>query len=240
MATKSQTWLVGGLCLLLLVACYFLFIKPLPNPALQNQITDLKEQVKELTDKDVKREAAVAVINNNLEKEHEARVASEARVQKLESSNKTLLAENAAYRERIKQMPDIEIASEIGTRIGPEEVSVDIHYQWTFSLTRRGGESTLEIFKNAETYFTLSENRGVEIKELNIQIGSLKTSVELEKQSTALEKQGKEEAQFSLTQAMNTVNNLNKSLKWERTKGYITGAVIGIAVGIIVEGFLKK
>jgi hypothetical protein len=218
----------------LVIGAYVVVRMLSPVPGLKRELQELRQTVATLNLRETQREAELAVLRSKLEDEEKNRKLSEARVQELEGEQAQLLQENTLYKQQIHQLNDVQIAEQIGSRIGQEEVGVEIRSKWTFTLTRLGGEKTLGIFKDERTWFSLAESRGTEIVELKGQVESLNVSLKLEQQITLQERQGKEEAKAALAQSMSTLHDVQKASIRKSTKSFLTGALVGaVVVGVL-------
>jgi len=216
------------------------------NAQLQKQITDLLTKITELTGRVAKDDAIIAHNDVTIAQGVKDKEELQAKNTVLEAKNTGLITENAEYKKQIKQMTDIQLASEIGSRIGPNEVQVFISGQWHFSLTRIGGEKTISIFKDAETYFTLAINRKTELDNVNLALKSMDMALTASQDSTKLALGARDEAVGLLGESKVTIGDLNKDnlrlsrkLKLSKFTNTGIGAGLGI-VAVIVFSSLKK
>jgi hypothetical protein len=214
--------------------CLFFYVqgKKDTNAQLNERITSLVDEVKGIRDQKAADDAEHVKTEAALEFEREMRIKSETKVGELEAANVKLLSDNKLYREQLKAWSDNALASEMGKRIGEHEVIAELRGLWHFSLTRLGGENTLSIFKDAETNFTLAENRRLELVEKDSQIGSLNVSVELQKAETKRESDGRIKALKELDNAVEIISDQKKELRRKQLEQFLKGTAIGI---IIVE-----
>jgi cell division protein FtsB len=206
------------------------------NTQLQKQITDLLTKITELTGRIAKDDAIIASNDVTIAQGVKDKEALQAKNTVLEAKNIGLMTENTEYKKQIKQMTDIQLANEIGSRIGPNEVQMFISGQWRFSLTRTGGEKTVSIFKDAETYFTLASNRKTELDNANLALKSMDVALTASQDSTKLALGARDEAVGLLGESKVTIGDLNKdnlrlSRKLKLSKFTNTG--IGVGVGVV-------
>jgi len=209
------------------------------SKTLDKNVAQLKEDVAGL--KDQAKVDAVQLAANSKEladgKKERETLASENT--QLHSQNATVIAERDEYKRQLKMMTDIQIAEEMGKRIGAEEVGVVVSGNFRFSLTRVGGEKTVAIFKDAEVYFTLSQNQSKEIGNLNITVKSLESSLKTEENSTAIEHEGRVRAEFTLDKAMKDVTTLVGQKKLNRWMGRLEGVGVAVLTFLLIKGVSK-
>lgn len=210
------------------------------NSGLQKQVNDLITKINDLVAKVAKDDIQIAELQTERDAERSLRIQKEAENQKLEAANATLLVQNAEYKKQIKLMTDIQLAEQIGKWIGQAEIQVALVDKWHFSLTRVGGENTLGIFKDRDTYFTLSNNQAVEINNLKASNESFQRDLTASEGQTKIALNGRDEAVKALTEAKTTIQDLNKKLRLSFIKNSAIGAGVGVVVGVIVFSLVRK
>lgn len=217
------------------------------DAVLEKQITDLMAKIKALTEQVIHSDAVIAQKDQVIAINEKDIADLQAKNNVLEGKNTALLAENAAYKNQIKQMADIQLAKEMSNWIGPNEVQVFVLNQWHFSLTRLGGEKTVSIFKDAQTYFTLAENRLVQLNNEKAATKDCQTALEASKDSTKLALFDRDQAMGLLTEAKGTIHDLNsenlklnRKLTLSKWKNTGIGIAAGVAIGLVVHSLTAK
>jgi len=210
------------------------------NSGLQKQVNDLIAKINDLVSRVVKDDIQIAGLQTERDSEKAQRLVLSAKNQILEKSNQGLIVENVEYKKQIKLMSDIQVAEQMGKWIGQAEVQAFINSQWHFSLTRPGGEKTLEIFKDRDTYFSLATNRLEQITTKDSTIKSLETDLTLSGDQTKIAIAGRDEAVKYLVEAKVTIKDLNKKLRLSFLKNTGIGLGVGTLVTVVVFSLVKK
>jgi len=209
------------------------------NAGLQKQVNDLIAKINDLVSRIAKDDIQIANLQTERDTEKVQRLEYAAKNQALERSNQGLIIENTEYKKQIKLMTDIQLAEQMGKWIGQSEVQAFVNGQWHFSLTRPGGEKSVELFKDRDTYFTLATNRLEQMNSKDASIASLEKDLGLSEGQTKLALSGRDEAVKDLIEAKDAIKGLNKSLRiarWTNTgKGLLVGAVITTVVFSLVK-----
>lgn len=237
---KKWNYLVTIVALMALCLGAYTLGKGQRNSDLQGQIDDLLGQMGGLVGMTVENEKLIAEINGQLAIEAALRREAENKNVVLEKKNAGLLAENADYKKQIAAMPDAQIVVEMGRRIGDENVGNVGVPPYRFGLTRPGGERTVAIFKDAETYFTLAENRLEQINTFQFRVNSLEASLEKESEKTRIEKKDKEDAMKLLGDTKVTLEKVKKDMKLNTAKKVGTGVAIGVALAVVIHSLFGK
>lgn len=210
------------------------------NSGLQKQVNDLIAKINDLVSRVVKDDIQIAALQTERDSEKALRLVEFAKNQILERTNQGLIVENIEYKKQIKLMSDIQVAEQMGKWIGQSEVQAFIIGQWHFSLTRPGGEKTLEIFKDRDTYFSLATNRLEQITTKDTTIKSLETDLSLSEGQTKIAIAGRDEAVSTLLEAKETIKDLNKKLRLSFLKNGAIGIGAGAIVTAVVFSLVKK
>jgi len=226
---------VAGLCLF-----FYVQGKDDANTNLNQRIGELVVQVADLKDQKTKDDAEHIKTEVALELERATRTKSEAKVSTLEAANSKLLADNASYREQLKHWDDRVVATEMAKHIGTDEVVAELRGAWHFSLTRIGGERTLGLFNDAETNFTLAENRKLQLIEKDSQIASLHVSVELKTVETKRESDGRAEALKKLDEAVVLITDQKKLLRRKKMEQFLKGTAVGIIIAETIYALTRR
>lgn len=210
------------------------------NSGLQKQVNDLITKINDLVARVAKDDVQIAELQTQRDAEKALRVEKEKANQILEAKNACLIIENIEFKKQIKLMSDIQLAEQIGRWIGQAEVQVALADKWHFSLTRVGGENTVAIFKDKDTYFSLAANRLVEMNNKDVAIGSLEKDLTLSEGQTKIALSGRDEAVKDLIEAKDTIKDLNKKLRLSFIKNGAIGIGVGAVLGVIVFSLVKK
>lgn len=237
---KKWNYLVTIVALLALALGAYSLGKGQRDSDLQGQIDDLLSQMGGLVGVQIENDKKVAELNGLLAIEVMQRKDAENRNIVLENKNAGLLVENADYKRQIAEMPDAQIVVEIGRRVGDENVGNVGVPPYRFGLTRPGGEKTVAIFKDAETYFTLAENRLEQINTFQFRVDSLQKSLEKETEKTRIEHDGKVDAMNLLKDTKFTLEKVQKDMKLGTFKKVATGFGIGVATAVVIRALFGK
>lgn len=238
--------LVGWLVAAVLAACAIAVAWALidnanhQRDALADEVRDLKTSIEDLRkqkalddEEHIKTEAALSF-------ERELRTKSEARNTELEKKNAGLLAENASFRDQIKTWNDAQLVTEMAKVVGDTEVGSVLNGQWHFSLTRVGGERTVGRFKDAETYFNLSQNQALQISEKSIQIVSLNNSLALQTAETKRESDGRVAALSKLDDAESTIGKMQKASAKDKRNAALKGGAVASVLFLLLHTIFGK
>lgn len=235
-------WLVASILLPCAVAGVWSLIDGANTRAdrLADEVRDLKSGIADLREQKAIDDSEHIKTQAALEFEREYRQKSEAKNAQLESENSQLRADNLSYKEQLKAWSDDVLAAEIAKRVGEEEATAELRGRWHFSLTRLGGERTVGIFKDAETYFSLSENQKLQLVEKDSQISSLGTSLALQTAETKREADGRVAALGKLDEAEVTIDKMAKTRASEKRKATLKGGVAGAVIVLFIHFLFGK
>jgi hypothetical protein len=210
------------------------------NSGLQKQVNDLITKINELVARVAKDDVQIAELQTQRDTEKALRIEKEKANQVLEAKNAGLIIENTEFKKQIKLMTDIQLAEQIGKWIGQAEVQVALVDKWHFSLTRVGGENTVAIFKDRDTYFSLANNRLEQITNLTVSNQSLEKDLTLSEGQTKIALSGRDDAVKALLESKDTIKDLNKKLRLSFIKNGAIGIGAGIIVTAVVFSLVKK
>ena len=210
------------------------------NSGLHKQVNDLITKINDLVAKVAQDDVQIANLQTERNAEKALRVEKEKENTALHSANANLIVENAEFKKQIKLMSDIQLAEQIGKWIGQAEVQVALVNKWHFSLTRVGGENTLSIFKDRDTYFSLSINQATEIGNLKASNESFGRDLTASESQTKIALDGRDEAIRDLIEAKGTIKDLNKKLRLSFFKNAGLGIGAGAIITTVIFNLVKK
>jgi len=195
-------------------------------------IGTLTEKLKEYEKTIAVSDAAIVLNNQIIAEEKKLYEQAEAKIKEIEAANAALLAQNETLHQQITTLPDDDIVQKMGTYIGAKNVAV-----WLkgFTLTRIGGEKSLGLFYDKDTYFTLAKNRLDEMTKKDEQITSLNISLTASNGNfTEMENKwlGCDDA---LQQSLKTNTDLRRLMRWKKIENFGKGALAGGAIVFILK-----
>lgn len=240
MKNKWST-IVAVVALLAVVLGAYNMGKSQRNSDMQGQIDDILSQMGGLLGLNIELEKQKAEIEGFLAIEKANRQIEAEKYAALEHKNAGLLAQNAEYKKQIANMTDAQVVTEIGLKVGEENVaSITAIPPFSFGLTRVGGEKTVAIFKDAETYFSLAESRLLQIGTFQARVNSLELSLDKETALCNSETAAKNDAIKTLGDAKTVLENVRKDLKKSRLVNTAKGAALGVAFAVVVHSLFGK